>query len=92
MGRLKPGAKYVYEYRDGITYARELGAPAAERFEIGRTYEAKSKLDNIMEDKLWGDIRRAAKTNPTLQKAMEQCIILYHLSKNKEEPPMWHPV
>ena len=36
MGSLTPGAKYIYEKADGITYAREVGAPHNERFEIGR--------------------------------------------------------
>jgi len=35
MGTLIPGAKYIYEKADGITYAREFGAPHNERFEIG---------------------------------------------------------
>jgi hypothetical protein len=34
-----------------------------------------------MENKLWGDIRQAAKTNITLQDALERVKILYHLSK-----------
>jgi hypothetical protein len=38
--------------------------------------------DRIAEDKMWGEIRRMAKTNTTLQKALEQCIIIYNLSKD----------
>jgi hypothetical protein len=34
-----------------------------------------------MEDQLWGNIRRAAKTNSTLQEALDRVKILYHLSK-----------
>jgi hypothetical protein len=37
-----------------------------------------------MESKLWGDIHRAAKTNPTLQEALERVKILYYLSKDKD--------
>jgi hypothetical protein len=37
----------------------------------------------MMEDKLWGNIRRAARTNPTLQDALDQAIMLYHLTKTK---------
>ena len=92
MSRLKPGATYVYEKVDGVTYAREVGAPANDRFEIGRDYELKSNFEQLEEDKLWGEIRREAWKNPALQKALEQCIIIYHLSKDKKEPPMWHPV
>ena len=90
MGTLKPGATYIYEKVNGITYARESGT--TERFEIGRDYESKSNFEQLEEDKLWGEIRREARKNPALQKALEQCIIIYHLSKDKKEPPMWHPV
>ena len=38
-------------------------------------------VTRVKEDKLWGEIRRAAKTNKTLQSALEECIIIYKLSK-----------
>ena len=38
-------------------------------------------IERVKEDKLWGEIRRAARTNSTLQSAMEECIIIYKLSK-----------
>lgn len=81
MGNLKPGAKYVYEHADGITYAREFGAPHSERFEVGRTAEKQSLIDNLRTQKLWGDIHRAAETNPLLQEALERVIMIYHLSE-----------
>ena len=81
MGNLKPGATYVYEHADGVTYAREFGAPHNERFEIGRTLEKQSEIDNLKEDKLWGEIRRSAKSNPLLQQALDRAIMIYHLSK-----------
>jgi hypothetical protein len=36
-----------------------------------------------MDDKLWGEIRREAKTNMTLQKALDRVIMIYKLSKDK---------
>jgi hypothetical protein len=42
-------------------------------------------LQRVLEDKLWGEIRRAAKTNNTLQSALEQCIIIYKLSKEYKD-------
>ena len=36
----------------------------------------------IKEDKLWGNIRRAAITNIALQEAMERVKIIYYLSKD----------
>lgn len=85
MGNLKPGATYIYEKADGITYAREFGAEPSERRIIGwdsRTSDGRSLHDHIMEDKMWGEMRRMAKTNPALQHALDQCIIIYNLSKD----------
>lgn len=85
MGTLKPGATYIYEKADGVTYAREFGADPSERRIIGwdsRTSDGRSLHDHIMENKLWGEIHRAAKTNPALRHALEQCIIIYNLSKD----------
>ena len=81
MGKLKPGATYIYESPDrGETvYAREEGSN--ERILIGQSWEAYQRANGIVEDNLWREMRETAKTNPTLQKAMEQCIIIYNLSK-----------
>lgn len=97
MGSLKPGATYVYEKANGITYAREIGADPSTRKEIGwdydpRTGDGRPLHDHIMDDKLWGDIRRAAKSDTTLHEALERVKILYYLSKDKPQPPDWHPV
>lgn len=81
MGSLKPGTKYVYEHADGITYAREFGAPPGERFEIGRTAEKQTIIDELRERELWDKIHRAAKTNPLLREALDRAIMLYHLSE-----------
>jgi hypothetical protein len=78
MGSLTPGATYIYEKADGITYAREFGAPHNERFEIGRDYERFLK-DEL---RLWEDIVRAGRTNKALQSALDRAKILYHLSKD----------
>ena len=77
MGSFKPGAKYIYEKADGITYAREFGAPHADRFEIGRDYNRHLK-DELQ---LWEDIVRTGKTNQSLQDILERAKIVYHLSK-----------
>lgn len=85
MGTLKPGVTYIYEKADGVTYAREFGADPSERRIIGwdsRTSDGRSLHDHIMENKLWGEIHRAAKTNEALRHALEQCIIIYNLSKD----------
>ena len=89
MGTLKPDVKYVYEQVNGITYGRESGSHPSTRKEIGRDYDTRTAdgrplHDHIMEDKLWGDIRREAKTNSTLQEALERVKITYYLTKDYE--------
>lgn len=92
MGNLKPGATYIYERNGEEVYAREFGEK--ERRLIGYKYEMEGKLDprtndgrplldHIREDKLWGEIRREAKTNPALQTALDRAIMIYRLSKDK---------
>jgi len=80
MGSLKPDATYIYERVGDVVYARENGSTT--RREIGRNYELHERM---MEDKLWGEIRRAAPTNPALQKALDRAIMIYRLSKDNPE-------
>jgi hypothetical protein len=92
MGSLKPGATYIYERTGDEIYAREFGE--TERILIGYQYEMDDKPDprtvdgrplreHILENKMWGEIRRMAPTNPALQKALDRAIIIYKLSKDK---------
>jgi hypothetical protein len=94
MGNLKPGATYIYERNGEEIYAREPGQPVSERKLIGYQYEIDNKpdprtddgrplIEHIREDKMWGEIRRMAKTNPTLQTALNRAIMIYKLSKDK---------
>lgn len=77
MGSLKPGATYIYERANGITYAREFGK--TERKVIGYDADAISNPYNP----LWQDILSESKVNPSLHKALERVIMLYRLSKDK---------
>jgi len=86
MDTLKPGATYVYERAGGITYAREFGADPATRIEIGRDYDARTAdgrplVDHIRDTKIWGNIIRAAETNPGLRDLLDQAKEFYLLSK-----------
>lgn len=97
MGSLKPGAEYVYEHADGIVYAREVGADPATRFEVGRkmdprTHDGRPLHDHIMDNKLWGDIRRTAETHPALHAELERVKMLYYLIKEENKTIEWHPV
>jgi hypothetical protein len=89
MGSLTPGATYIYERVGDEIYAREFGA--ADRILVGydqkydpRTQDGRPLRDHLLEDKLWGNIRRAARTNPALQDALDRAIMIYNLSKTNE--------
>ena len=78
MGRLKPGATYIYESPDGgeTTYAREMGAPES-RIMIGQSWLAEEQI----EQRMWTDIYPKRNLNPALTEAVEKCIIIYKLSE-----------
>jgi hypothetical protein len=89
MGTLTPGTKYIYEKADGVVYSREFGADPSTRKEVGWDYDPRTRdgrplCEHIMEDKLWGEIRRAALTNEMLRKELDRVKILYELSKKDE--------
>jgi HD superfamily phosphodiesterase len=65
----------IYESPDkGRTvYERESGSTQ-------RTIIKSEGIDDLREHQLWHEIRLAAKTNPTLQKACDRVKMLYRLS------------
>ena len=89
MGTLKPGATYIYERQGGTVYAREMGAPAKDRFEIGYDWELDNNparvrgasLESVKENQYWHTILIEAKSNPLLQDAVDRVKIIYELSK-----------
>ncbi len=99
MGTLKPNATYIYERVGNQVYARESGAEPNTRQLMGysydpvtghhidydsRTSDGRPLADHIREDKMWGDIRRLARTNSALQDALERVIMIYQLIKVDE--------
>jgi hypothetical protein len=85
MGKLTPGAQYIYERNGDTIYRRESGSDPSTREVVGydaRTGDGRPLIEHIKEDKLWGEIRRAAETNPALQQALDRAILLYRLSKD----------
>ena len=98
MGQLKPGATYIYEKANGVTYAREQGAHPGDRVAIGWDYpgagEATFLGRPVQEVAELVCMAEAAKSNPALQDALERAKILYELSRDHEPDtgPMWHPV
>jgi hypothetical protein len=87
-GSLTPGVTMIYERANGIVYARESGAEPSTRKEVGWDYDSRTSdgrplRDHMQNAKLWGDIHRAAKTNPALQEALDQVMVIYNLSKSQ---------
>ena len=78
MGRLIPGTQYIYEKSDGITYARPLGAPISERFEIGRDWERKISDEMCV----WGGIIEKSFYDEELKKELDRVKIYYYLKYN----------
>jgi hypothetical protein len=68
----------IYESPDGgaTIYEREIGEPY-------RTLVKENNwlLNKMSEDKMWGEIRRMAETNPAMREYTDKCIELYHLLK-----------
>ena len=97
MGNLKPGVTYIHERVDNVVYSREFGADPSTRQVAGwdynkdnpnfdpRTTDGRPLIDQMREDQLWGEIRREAKTNITLQRALDRAIMIYKLSKERYE-------
>ena len=95
MGSLKPGVNLIHERVGNVVYTREFGADPMTRKVAGwdydkdnpkfdpRTEDGRPLHDHIMDSKLWGEIRREARTNITLQKALDRAIMIYKLSKDK---------
>lgn len=84
MGKLKPGATYIYERANGVTYAREAGSAPLTREAIGWDLDSPHNPDviqSLKDNKYWGQIFREAKTNPLLQDALDRVKIVYELSK-----------
>jgi hypothetical protein len=95
MGNLTPGVTLIHERVGNVVYSREFGADPMTRKVTGwdydkdnpnfdpRTSDGRPLHDHMMDSKLWGEIRREALTNPTLQKALDRAIMIYKLSKDK---------
>jgi hypothetical protein len=64
-------------------YKREEGS--VERVLYSESEKRRSLHNDIMESKLWGNIHRAAKTNPALQEALDRVKVTYYLTKDYEE-------
>jgi hypothetical protein len=76
--------EYVFESPDGghTVYRRHVGK--LDREMVSMDNYAQDKLDTLKEDKIWGNIRRAAKTDPALNEMLDQVKVYYELKHNAE--------
>ena len=77
MGKLKPGATYIYENDGDTIWARESGSP--DRIMVGHGPESTRRY--LEENMMWHNIRQMARVNPALQEALDRAIMIYELSK-----------
>lgn len=66
----------------GLTvYERDFGSDCRVLV-VESQQRVNDKLARLREDKMWGEIRRMAKSNPALQDALDRAIVIYELSKD----------
>jgi len=71
----------IYESPDGgrTVYARKSGQP--DRYLHSIDPETARQLGKIADDLMWTEIRNMAEHNEALQKAIDNVILIYRLSK-----------
>jgi len=72
---------YIYESPDGgnTVYRRRMGNTQRELHSISD--KRRDLLDELKKNKLWGDIHRAAQSDPVLQHMLDQ-VEIYHRLKD----------
>ena len=75
----------IFESPDGgeTVYVREEGSTKRDLYSESK--KKRSLHEEIKESQLWGNIHRAAKTNPALQEALDRVKVTYYLTKDYEE-------
>ena len=101
MGKLKPGASYIYEKIDGVTYAKEvdnencvviLGRDYTTDFEVNSTVNQVWGV-SVLELEPFAGLIKMAKNDPALQEELDKLVTFYVMArKSKDEYIMWHPV
>lgn len=89
VGRLEPGAAYVYERDGSKVYARKVGE--TERVLIGEDYALGVNQRRMAISEIWMPILEAAEHNPALQDALDRAKVIYELSR-QEQTVAHHPV
>lgn len=73
----------IYESPDGgeTIYIRRSGDDAGMRQLYSESEVAIAMKNKVREHELWADILLVAKSNPTLQRALDEAVMIYSLSK-----------
>ena len=82
MGKLRPGSSFKYEKHGPYTISTDVDTN--ERSIVGYDYsqDYATTREHMLDDKFWGELRREAKTNVALQRALDRAIMIYRLSKD----------
>jgi hypothetical protein len=77
------GHDLIYESPDkGETlYARKVGS--TDRVLISMSAKAWSRINEQEQAEIWKDIRRLAKTNPSLNDVLDRLLVVYNLIKKE---------
>ena len=77
--------RMVFESPDGgeTVYSRPFGSNEKKLHSMSQ--KARDLLVEAEQTVLWKEIRSAAKTNPTLQKALDRAILIHKLSGKYEQ-------
>lgn len=83
MGNLIKDRSIIYETPDGgqTVYARYIGE--TDRWVVGKQF-ANDLLEDLKDNQLWYEIRKAAETNQALNKTLKHAILLYQLIKDAD--------
>lgn len=75
---------YIYESPDGghTVYRRQIDQSPSEREIHSISDDEQDRLLQFKEDKLWKEIRQAARTDPVLKDLLDRAII-YHQLKSQ---------
>jgi hypothetical protein len=78
MGNLIPGEPLIYEYANGVIYAKYRDRRDIPRWVVGNTDVT------CVDYNVWKDLNKLAKTNSAIASQLDKLINLYYLIKNEK--------
>ena len=85
MGQLIPGEALIYERANGVVYARYRDPPNNKlpRWIVGGDPAGVAREHgDLLNYSDWQDLCRLAKENPTLEKLLDQLVVMYYIVKD----------